>query len=114
MWWLLAVAHADSGFGEPPPPKPTGPIAVTDPASEGLVNLSMPGHDGDTVSVDGWKLGVLPLQTTLAEGLHEFRVEGPSGTLTVQTAVAPRRDRAVDVVLTVPAPAPAPKPTPDT
>lgn len=61
---------------------------VTDPATEGGHPL-LPGRDGDAVSRDGWALGVLPLDTVLAGGLHELRVEGPSGSCRVAIDVTP-------------------------
>ncbi|MEQ1507140.1 MAG: PEGA domain-containing protein [Myxococcota bacterium] len=107
-WWVTA-AHADMFYGvEEPKPRGAQTVVVTDPASEGPMRLEMPGHDGDTVYVDGWKLGVLPLDTVLAEGLHTFRTEGPGGTLEIQIEVTPSANRTVKLDLTPPKAEPTP------
>ena len=112
LWcgWWLAAAQADSTFEGVEAPRPRGAqtVVVTDPAVEGPVRLVQPSRAGDTVFVDGWKLGVLPLDTVLAEGLHTFRIEGPSGTTEIDIVVTPSAGRTVELDLT-PAPAP-PKP----
>jgi hypothetical protein len=110
MVLLLVVAVAGAGpVMEVEEPKGQQIVVVTDPSIEGTVNLKMPGREGDTVFVDGWKVGTLPVETVLAMGLHEFRIEGPSGKTTFAIPVTPKPGKVVDLVLE-----PPPPPTPPT
>jgi hypothetical protein len=111
MWILLCLAgdaSADSFFGVAPRPRGAQTLVVTDPAAEGPFKLVMPGQEGSTVYADGWKLGVLPLETVLAEGLHTFRIESPKGAVEIEIQVTPSAQRTVELDLTPP---PAPDPT---
>jgi hypothetical protein len=106
-----------------PPPAPPAPvIEIVGQTQQGAIHLQWPGREGDKLFVDGWEWGVLPLDTELAEGEHEFRVEGekgPRATVTVMVRVVPGQTTVLDLsvpptppvpavpAVTAPAPAPA-------
>jgi hypothetical protein len=46
----------------------------------GKVFVALPGRDGQTLYVDGRKIGPLPQSLDLTEGSHAFAVEAPDGT----------------------------------
>jgi hypothetical protein len=72
--WLVTASAAP-----PAPPAPAPEIEIVGQTLQGPVRLTLPGREGDKLFVDGWEWGVLPVDTELAEGEHEFRVEGPKG-----------------------------------
>lgn len=106
LWSLFVLAHAGPIEVEPPPQI----VVVDDPSIEGTVKLVFPGREGDTVYVDGWKIGTLPIETVLAQGLHTFRIEGASGKVTFDLPVSPNPAKLIQLVLAAPAPAPPPAP----
>lgn len=92
MWWmLLATASAGVGPFSVPEPKPkvfgTAPQAVEDQADQGQVKIVMAGREGDALKIDGWPFGNLPVETELAAGLHEFRVDGEAGVVELEAVV---------------------------
>lgn len=133
MWWIVSLA-----LGAPPQPAPATVIEVVPSVLEGQFRLTCEGRDGDRVFVDGWEAGVLPLETALAEGEHEFRVDGAKGRLMVALYVKPLAGQTVAIdlakppesatagtaapgdptfhhpaeIVTAPVPAPAPAPAP--
>lgn len=86
MIWL-ATAWAAEPPAEPAPPAPI--IEIVGQTQQGPVKFVFPGRDGDRLFVDGWEWGVLPTQTDLAEGEHEFRVEGPKGEKVTRKLLVP-------------------------
>lgn len=76
MWAAIAVAA--------PPPEPEVEI-VRESYEEGPVKLTFPGREGDEVSVDGWRLGKLPVETSLLQGIHTFDVKGKAGPFSITT-----------------------------
>lgn len=54
---------------------------------QGPVRLLCAGREGDKVYVDGWNAGVLPLDTELVSGPHEFRIEGEQGRVVTKRVV---------------------------
>lgn len=105
LWLLIVGARAGRVVEVAEPPQIE---VVEDPSIEGTIKLSFPGREGDTVYVDGWKIGALPVETVLAQGLHTFRIEGASGKLTFDLPVTPNPARPVNLVLSAPAPPAAP------
>lgn len=80
MWiWMLGVATAG------PPDAPQDVEIVYNTERQGKVRIVLAGREGDTIRVDGWVLGTLPLETELVEGLHTFKVEGAAGVVEVKT-----------------------------
>ena len=67
------------------------------------------GREGDPVYIDGWNAGLLPLETTLAGGLHKFRIDGSKGRIEIDRNVEVVPGQVVVLDL---APPPPPPPTP--
>jgi hypothetical protein len=125
-WFAAAVAAPPAPVPAPPPT-----IEIVGQTKQGQVRLVWPGREGDTLFVDGWEWGALPVDTELAEGEHVFQVAGPKGekaSITVMLAVLPGQTTTVDLsrppetpaapvsavpAVTMPRPAPADaQPTP--
>lgn len=108
--WLFG----QTGAAGPPqsPPAPVTEIEVVPSVVEGQVRIMFAGREGDRVYIDEWNAGALPLETTLAGGLHVFRVEGPRGPLTVQKIVDVVPGEVVTLDLAPPPPPPPPPPAP--
>lgn len=112
-WWVLGVALAGPGVRGGataiedrvvPPPN----VEIVPQIVEGSVRLVMAGRDGDSVFVDGWPAGVLPVVTQLAEGPHTFRVEGKTGKHEIELMVTVVSGRVPDIDLALPPPEPPP------
>jgi len=54
----------------------------------GLVRVIMERREGDTLSVNGQKKGVLPVELQLKEGEYAFQVRGAQGSFTVRREVS--------------------------
>ena len=109
VWILGAVAIAS-----PPATSESGPeIVVVPSVVEGTVKLVFAGREGDTVYIDGWKAGALPLETTVAGGIHHFRIEDDTSRveLDLNVEVVPGQVVVVDLA---PPPPPPPQPAPVT
>ncbi len=105
---MLTLWMATARAAEPPPAPPPAPvIEVVGQTQQGRVKLVFPGREGDKLWVDGWEWGVLPTETELAEGEHEFRVDGPKGEkVTVKLIVPASSANLVTVDLSKPTAAP--------
>ncbi|MEN0061433.1 MAG: hypothetical protein AAGA48_04735 [Myxococcota bacterium] len=80
MWWMWTLtAVAD--------PTPEVEIVKTE-YREVKVKIELPGREGDTVRVDGWRLGKLPVETALIEGVHTFEVTGSQDPFKITTKIA--------------------------
>lgn len=75
LWSLVAAAQPSN-------------IEVVPQVTQGAVTFVLAGREGDPLFIDGWKAGVLPLETDIAEGFHELRVEGEQGKVVVARMVA--------------------------
>ncbi|MCA9495163.1 MAG: hypothetical protein KC621_34785 [Myxococcales bacterium] len=94
-WWTMAALAAPT----PAPAAPEPIIEIVPTLTQGQFRLSYAGRDGDRIFVDGWEAGVLPLQTELAEGSHQFRLEGAQGKLVVELYTKPVAEQVVEVDL---------------
>ncbi|MCB9685395.1 MAG: hypothetical protein H6735_10175 [Alphaproteobacteria bacterium] len=94
-WWTMAALAAPQSA--PAAPEPI--IEIVPTLTQGQFHLTYTGRDGDRIFIDGWEAGVLPLQTELAEGSHQFRIEGAQGKLVVELYTAPVAEQVVEVDL---------------
>ena len=112
MWWML-LAQASAGVGPfalevEPKVFGTQPQQVEDEAAQGPVKILMAGREGDTLKVDGWPFGTLPVETELAAGLHRFRIEGEAGVVEIDAVVHVLTSTVVEIDLTTALPPPEP------
>lgn len=78
----------------------TAPSAAAIAATTtGTVRFTLPGREGDTVFVDHWQAGVLPLEMEIVGGLHDLRIEGPQGTLRFDGVLVDFVEGRAEVVL---------------
>ncbi|MEZ4240436.1 MAG: PEGA domain-containing protein [Myxococcota bacterium] len=108
---LLLSGAAAAGTPAAPAPQPAPVIEVVPQFPEGQVRLVAAGREGDAVSIDGWQAGELPLTTQLAEGPHQFVVEGSGGKLQVEIYVKVKPKDVLEIDLAHPPkqdPPPAP------
>ena len=113
-WMLLAAASAIAGpidleaLGLELGPKVFGsqPEAVQDRADQGQVRISLAGREGDTLKIDGWPFGTLPVETELAAGLHTFQVDGEAGRLQFDAVVIVQAEGVVEIDLAAAIPPP--------
>jgi hypothetical protein len=113
VWFLGAVAIA--GPSASPPGTSSEPeIVVVPSVVEGAVKLVFAGREGDLVYIDGWKAGALPLETTLAGGIHHFRIDGETSRveLDLNVEVVPGQVVVVDLAPPPPPPPQQPPATP--
>ena len=112
VWLLWAVAIA-SPSTSPPGTSSDPEIVVVPSVVEGTVKLVFAGREGDVLYIDGWKAGALPLETTLAGGIHHFRIDGETSRveLDLNVEVVPGQVVVVDLA---PPPPPPPVPPPVT
>lgn len=92
--------------------KATVVIEVVPTIVEGQVKIFMTGHEGDQLFVDGWEAGTLPLETTLAEGPHRFKVKSPSSEQEIEGYIVPVVGKIIELDLLNPPKPPAETPAP--
>lgn len=110
---MVALAAPPADKAKKGDPKTEVVIEVVPNVIEGQVRVFMPGRDGDELFVDEWTAGPLPVQTTLAEGFHHFRIEGKAGRQIIEAYVTPVVDKVIDLDLAnPPTQATAPEPAP--
>ena len=96
LWCVLFTVAAEA---DPKGPPPQEIEVVRDEPQQGTFRLVYAGREGDTLRVDGWPFGTLPVETELAEGLHTFRIEGAAGKLDISATLVVEADKVVEVDL---------------